>query len=101
MKFMLHLLLVAGIALPLEQTFADHHKDHAAKKADCCDQPDCCKDCKDKEGKHTCCEDKQKAKECCKNCKDKKCEKACADGKCRKGHCDKKRGKSAEEGDAT
>lgn len=101
MKLLLHVLLVVGFALPLNLAFADHHKDHAAHKADCCDQKDCCKDCKPKDGKHSCCDDKQKAKECCKNCKDKKCEKACADGKCKKDHCDKKKGKSADESDAT
>lgn len=101
MKFLLPVLLVAGFTLPLNLAFADHHKGHAAKKTDCCDQKDCCKDCKHEEGKHACCDDKQKAKVCCKNCKDKKCEQACADGKCRKDHCEKKTNESADESDAT
>jgi len=101
MKLLIHVLLLAGFVLPLTLAHADHHKDRAAKNAECCDQKDCCKDCKHKEGRHSCCDDKKQAKECCKNCKDKSCEKACADGKCKKDHCDKKKDPGAGESDAT
>lgn len=101
MKLLINIAAVAAFALPLNLAFADHHKDHAGKHADCCNQKDCCKDCKNKEGKHSCCDDKKKAEECCKNCKDKKCEKACASGKCKKDHCEKKKSTSGDESDAT
>ncbi|GAB4430239.1 MAG: hypothetical protein OHK0011_12850 [Turneriella sp.] len=101
MKLLLHVLLVVGFALPLNLAFAESKAEQRGKKTECCEQKDCCQDCKHKDGKHSCCDDKLKAKECCKNCKDKKCEKACADGKCKKDHCDKKKGKSADESDAT
>lgn len=97
MKFLINIIAVASFTLPLNLAFADHHKDHT----DCCDQKDCCKDCKHNEGKHYCCDDKKKAQECCKNCKDKKCEKACASGNCKKGHCEKKKGNDSAEKDAT
>ena len=46
-----------------------------------------------KDGKHSCCDgkDKAKAEECCKKCDDEKCKKACKSGKCKKGHCDTKK----------
>jgi hypothetical protein len=87
MKGLLNLLAVAAFALPLNLVFADHHKGHEG----CCDQKDCCKDCKQKGSKHACCDDKKMAKDCCKNCKDEKCKKNCESGSCKKGHCDLKK----------
>jgi hypothetical protein len=80
MKLLLNVLAVAAFALPANLVFADHHEGHA----DCCDQKDCCKECKDKPGK-------KMSKDCCENCKDKKCKKNCESGHCKKGHCDLKK----------
>lgn len=80
MKLLINLLAVAAFALPLNIIFAEHGADH-----ECCDQKDCCKDCKHEDGKHS--------KDCCKNCEDQKCKKACKTGNCKKGHCDMKKSK--------
>lgn len=98
MKLMIQLLAVAAFALPLNMTFAADHDGHGKKGelsgpgGDCCDQKDCCTDCEHKDGKHSCCDgkDKAKAKDCCKKCDDEKCKKACKSGKCKKGHCETK-----------
>lgn len=73
-----------------------HHGEH--KSGECCDKKDCCKECDSssragdhKGGKHSCCDDKAKAKECCKKCDDDKCKKACKSGHCKKGHCEDKK----------
>lgn len=80
MKLLINLLAVAAFVLPMNIVFAEHAAGHAS---DCCDQKDCCKDCKHEDGKHS--------KDCCKNCEDQKCKKACKSGKCKKGHCDMKK----------
>lgn len=92
MKLLCGVLLALCLSIP---TFAEHAKGH--KDSACCEQEDCCKDCKHKDGKHSCCEDKKKAEECCKNCKDRKCKKACASGKCKDDHCEKHKGKKSPE----
>jgi hypothetical protein len=102
MKVLLNLMAVAAFALPANLVFAEHHKEHTGDQSvhagNCCDQKDCCKDCDHKDGKHSCCEGKDKAKDCCKDCDSPKCKKACKSGHCKKGHCDLKKpgGKKAE-----
>lgn len=86
MKLLMKIFLAGSLLFAPALIMAEHN---------CCDQEDCCHDCRDNH-KHDCCDDHKMADDCCKNCKDENCKKSCKDGSCKDGLCDLKHKKETD-----